>query len=79
MAYRFNQADNKCFGDIRGAAAKLTERIQDMQSSWDNRTEQWQESERGQAVQDWLTEMENKIREISDCVDDIEDSEPTES
>lgn len=78
MAYRFNKADGKLFGDIRAAATRLEERVQDMQSDWDDSTERWQDSDRGIAVQDWLTTMEDSLRAISDAVDELEDSEPSE-
>ena len=48
MAYRLNSKDLVLIDEIRGAAQALTERINDMQGKWDDATERWQESERGQ-------------------------------
>lgn len=76
MAYRLTKADVEHLGDIRGAAEALTASIQDMQAKWDEATERWQESERGQAVQEWLTQLEAQLREISDLADEIENAEP---
>lgn len=76
MAYRWNKTDLKNIGALRGAATKMQERLMDLQAEWDNSTEEWQESDRGQAVQDWLTEMEDKFREVGDLADEVEDSEP---
>ena len=78
MAYRFNAKDHTQIGKIRGAVYALSERIGDLQSDWDDATERWQDSDRGMAVQEWLTEMEDKLREIEDLADEIEDAEPSE-
>lgn len=76
MTYRLSKVDLEHLGDIRGAAEALTSRVEDMQARWDGATERWQESERGLAVQEWLTQMEDQLREISDLADEIENAEP---
>ena len=76
MAYRLTNTDLERLGDIRGAVDALTERVQDMQARWDDATERWQESERGQAVQEWLTQLEDQLREIGDLAEEIEGAEP---
>lgn len=76
MAYRLTKADLALIGEIQGAAQALTDRVEDMQSQWDNATERWQESERGSAVQDWLSQLEDQLREIGDLAEEIENSEP---
>lgn len=76
MAYRLNKADLAHLGDIRGAAEALTSRVEEMQAKWDGATERWQESDRGLAVQEWLTQLEDQLREISDLTEEIENAEP---
>lgn len=76
MAYRLTKTDLGHLGDIRGAAEALTVSIEDMQARWDEATERWQESERGQAVQEWLTQLEDQLREIGDLADEIENAKP---
>lgn len=76
MAYRLGKAAHSHLGDIRGAAEALTSRVEDMQAEWDAATERWQYSERGLAVQEWLRQLENQLREISDLADEIESAKP---
>lgn len=76
MAYRLTKADLAHLGDIRAATEAITTSVEDMQAKWDDATERWQESERGCAVQEWLTQLEDQLREISDLADEIEGSEP---
>ncbi|WP_100514225.1 hypothetical protein [Mycobacteroides abscessus] len=76
MAYKLSKADHVHLGDIRSSVEALTSRIEEMQSEWDNATERWQESDRGYAVQEWLTQLEDKLREIGDLTDEIEDADP---
>ncbi|TEA09105.1 hypothetical protein [Mycobacteroides salmoniphilum] len=76
MKYRLSKGDLALLGDIRGATETLTSRVEDMQAGWDGATERWQESERGLAVQEWLTQLEDQLREISDLTEEIENAEP---
>ncbi|RIR16498.1 hypothetical protein D2E41_26625 [Mycobacteroides abscessus] len=76
MKYRLSKVELAHLGDVRGAVEALTSRVEDMQAGWDDATERWQESDRGLAVQEWLTQLENQLREIGDLADEIEDSEP---
>ncbi len=77
MAYRLTKADLEHLGDIRSAVEALTVRVEEMQANWDDATERWQESERGEAVQEWLSQLEDQLREIGDLADEMEgESEP---
>ncbi|SHU25980.1 Uncharacterised protein [Mycobacteroides abscessus subsp. abscessus] len=76
MKYRLNKVDLAHLGDIRGATEALTSRVEDMQDRWNDATERWQESDRGLAVQEWLTQLTDQLREIADLADEIENAEP---
>lgn len=57
---------------MRVALDQLTYRLGEVRTEWNTATDQWQNSDRGVAVQAWLTEMENKVREGSAIVEGSE-------
>ena len=72
MSYRFNQADRKKIAEAKDALSYIDGRIQDMQSEWDEATDRWQGSDRGQSVRDWISDMESKVGDVLDLIEDIE-------
>jgi len=51
------------------------EKVAEMESFFEERSERWQESEKGEAYRQWITEWE---REVLDEVDEAPEEYPTE-
>jgi chromosome segregation ATPase len=47
--------------EIQELVEEMEEKISDFRSDWDDRSERWQESERGQAVETWISSLEDEF------------------
>lgn len=50
---------------------ELEAEIQVVRDWWDDRTEKWQESERGCEQEDLITELESRGEELSDALNNV--------
>jgi hypothetical protein len=67
--------EEKC-GELRGAGQALAEALQeahdDAQEYFDDRSENWQEGERGEAYQEWIDSLD-ALRDTAEGIADIAD------
>lgn len=61
-------------GDVRSALDNLDNRITDIEYAFEDMSEKWQESDRGQSVQEWLRKWQDLTREMLDTLDELEDA-----
>jgi len=52
---------------------KLREHIQNREDKFDDRSEKWQESEKGEFFQDQTMEIESKADELDCLIDDLKE------
>lgn len=57
---------------VQVALKDLREHIEDHEADYDDRSERWLESEKGQAVRDWLHESTGLVDDAESAMDDLE-------
>ncbi|TSD94862.1 hypothetical protein FOS14_19670 [Skermania sp. ID1734] len=56
---------------LQAAAEDLRGLGEELRDQWDERSERWQESARGEAVRDWLDQIDMAADELETLVDDL--------
>ena len=75
----FNDKIEECREDVQACAQNIVEIKDNFQSEWEDRSEKWQESEKGDAAIQWIEELEGYLGELdADMVDEIEELDEPE-
>ncbi len=74
MAQKWN-VTAKIFKAIDDAKQALEEFTSDQEMQWDDMSEQWQEGERGSAVQAWIEQLDDLVDELETVRDSLADIE----
>jgi hypothetical protein len=82
MAFKLSKEQKQEITELRDAVQAATEALESfvtnnlvagLQDEWDGKSEKWQASEKGQAVQEWInewTEFSQQLPELDDCPED---------
>lgn len=68
MAFKLDQAK---LDKAKGAIDELFEELSDFRAEWEDKSERWQEGEKGQAALQWLDLTEDQLDQAISALDDI--------
>ncbi len=69
MAFKLKQ---KLVTDLQAAIEALSSAVAELRDEYDNHTERWQDSDKGQSVGQWIEVLEDQLDELESVADNIE-------
>ena len=57
------------FAKLEGIKSDLEDILSKAQETYDNRSEKWQESDRGEAVREWMLELEGLVSRLEESTE----------